>query len=75
MQLLKGLDPGKDQTYFLASVQQASLQAAAFPLGALRKQEVRAIAEQAGIPSAARRSSAGICFIGERQCSCEPVLC
>ena len=65
VQLLKGADPEKDQSYFLASVQQASLQRADFPLGALSKQHVRALAAQAGIPSAARRSSAGICFIGE----------
>ena len=58
------MDESKDQTYFLASVPQQALQRVHFPLGALTKAQVRKLAEQLHLPSAARRSSAGICFIG-----------
>ena len=64
VQLLRGLDSDKDQTYFLASVPQQALHKVYFPLGGLTKAQVRKLAEQLHIPSAARRSSAGICFIG-----------
>ena len=63
-QLLQGADPLKDQSYFLAAVPAAALAACAFPLGSMRKGDVRRAAAAAGSPSATRRSSAGICFIG-----------
>ena len=64
MQLLKGLDGNKDQSYFLASVPSTALQHFMFPLGSMQKPDVRALASQAGLVSAGRRSSAGLCFIG-----------
>ena len=64
-QLLTGADPLKDQSYFLASVPGAALRDVLFPLGALRKADVRRAAAEAGVPSAHRRSSAGLCFVGE----------
>ncbi|KAI3426035.1 hypothetical protein D9Q98_008003 [Chlorella vulgaris] len=66
VQLLRGADRGKDQTYFLASVQQAALRRVLFPIGHLQKPEVRRLAAEAGLAPADRRSSAGICFIGRR---------
>jgi tRNA-uridine 2-sulfurtransferase len=64
--LLKGLDPGKDQSYFLHRLNQAQLARTLFPLGHLHKTEVRRIAREAGLPNHAKRDSTGICFIGER---------
>jgi tRNA-specific 2-thiouridylase len=64
--LLKGLDPGKDQSYFLHRLNQAQLARTVFPVGHLRKSEVRQIAREAGLPNHAKRDSTGICFIGER---------
>ena len=64
--LLKGLDPGKDQSYFLHRLTQAQLLRAEFPVGHLHKTEVRRIAREAGLPNHAKRDSTGICFIGER---------
>lgn len=64
VQLLKGVDPNKDQSYFLASVPATALQHFLFPLGGMLKPGVRALAAQAGLVSATRRSSAGVCFIG-----------
>lgn len=64
MQLLRGVDPNKDQSYFLASVPAQALQHFLFPLGDRTKPDVRALALQAGLSSATRRSSAGVCFIG-----------
>lgn len=63
-QLLRGVDASKDQSYFLAAVPGAALARAEFPVGGLLKGAVRALAAEAGLASAARRSSAGICFIG-----------
>lgn len=65
VQLLKGLDRNKDQSYFLASVPAQALQHFMFPLGHLTKPVVRAMAEEEGLSSATRRSSAGLCFIGK----------
>jgi tRNA-specific 2-thiouridylase len=65
-QLLRGLDPGKDQSYFLHRLTQAQLARALFPVGHLRKDEVRRIARGIGLPNAAKKDSTGICFIGER---------
>ncbi len=64
--LLKGVDPGKDQSYFLHRLTQAQLGRTIFPVGNLPKTEVRAIAREAGLPNHAKRDSTGICFIGER---------
>jgi tRNA (5-methylaminomethyl-2-thiouridylate)-methyltransferase len=64
--LLRGVDAAKDQSYFLASVPGSALRRALFPLGALRKRHVRAVAAALGLPAASRRSSAGICFVGRR---------
>jgi tRNA-uridine 2-sulfurtransferase len=65
-QLLKGLDHGKDQSYFLHRLNQAQLSKALFPVGELQKSQVREIALKAGLPNAAKKDSTGICFIGER---------
>lgn len=65
-ELLKGKDAGKDQSYFLHRLTQAQLARAVFPLGELKKTEVRRIAREAGLPNHARKDSTGICFIGER---------
>ena len=65
-QLLKGLDTGKDQSYFLHRLTQAQLAKSWFPVGELPKSEVRRIAREAGLPVAAKKDSTGICFIGER---------
>lgn len=64
--LLKGADTAKDQSYFLYTLGQPQLARALFPLGRLRKAEVRALARAAGLPNHDRRDSTGICFIGER---------
>ncbi len=64
--LLKGVDPAKDQSYFLHSVKRADLTRAMFPLGELTKPEVRALAREAGLPVHDKPDSTGICFIGER---------
>ena len=64
--LLKGADPAKDQSYFLHRLSQAQLARVLFPLGEMRKTEVRAMAREAGLPNHAKKDSTGICFIGER---------
>src|SRR3982075_3227115 len=64
--LLKGMDPTKDQSYFLHRLNQAQLARTLFPVGHLLKSEVRRIAREAGLPNHAKRDSTGICFIGER---------
>ena len=65
-ELLKGLDPAKDQSYFLHRLNQAQLSKTLFPVGELAKTEVRRIAERIGLPNAKKKDSTGICFIGER---------
>jgi tRNA-uridine 2-sulfurtransferase len=65
-ELLKGLDDTKDQSYFLHRLSQAQLSKTMFPVGELRKSEVRRIAEEIGLPNAKKKDSTGICFIGER---------
>jgi tRNA-specific 2-thiouridylase len=65
-ELLKGLDGSKDQSYFLHRLNQAQLSRTLFPIGELRKTEVRRIAQEIGLPNAAKKDSTGICFIGER---------
>jgi len=63
--LLKGADEGKDQSYFLYRLGQRQLQHTLFPLGDMRKPEVRALAKDKMLPSYKRPESMGICFIGE----------
>ncbi|HLO57239.1 MAG TPA: tRNA 2-thiouridine(34) synthase MnmA [Bacteroidales bacterium] len=63
--LLKGLDPNKDQSYFLCQLSQEQLSRAVFPIGGLLKQEVRDIARQQGLATAERKDSQGICFVGK----------
>ena len=65
-QLLKGLDPSKDQSYFLHRLSQAQLARTLFPVGELHKSEVRRLAEAIQLPNAKKKDSTGICFIGER---------
>jgi tRNA-specific 2-thiouridylase len=64
--VLKALDPGKDQSYFLNQVDPAALAKTLFPIGHLRKDEVRRLAHTAGLPVFDKPDSTGICFIGER---------
>lgn len=64
--LLRAADAAKDQTYFLHALGQAQLAATEFPLGGLEKPQVRALAREAGLATAAKKDSTGICFIGER---------
>jgi tRNA-uridine 2-sulfurtransferase len=65
-ELLKGLDPAKDQSYFLHRLNQAQLSRTLFPVGELKKTAVREIAARIGLPNAKKKDSTGICFIGER---------
>jgi tRNA-specific 2-thiouridylase len=65
-ELLKGLDPLKDQSYFLHRLNQAQLSKTLFPVGELPKTEVRRIAAEIKLPNAKKKDSTGICFIGER---------
>ena len=64
--LLRALDNGKDQTYFLAGLTQEQLRTAIFPIGELQKDEVRRIAREQGFSNAEKKDSTGVCFIGER---------
>lgn len=64
--LLKGLDPGKDQTYFLNAVSGEALRRVVFPIGAMLKEEVREHARRLGLATHDKKDSTGICFIGER---------
>jgi len=64
--LLRSADENKDQTYFLNQVTEEQLSTALFPLGDLKKGEVREIAKKAGLPVWEKKDSTGICFIGER---------
>lgn len=64
--LLRGADSNKDQTYFLNALGQNQLSRAVFPIGHLPKAEVRKIALEAGLATAMKKDSTGICFIGER---------
>ncbi len=63
--LLEGDDPDKDQSYFLALLDQAQLRDARFPVGHLRKPALRALARRAGLATATKKDSQGICFIGK----------
>ncbi len=68
-ELLKGLDPNKDQSYFLHAVGGEQIGKTLFPVGELEKPQVRAIAERHGLATAKKKDSTGICFIGERRFS------
>lgn len=65
-ELLKGADPGKDQSYFLHAVPSSALQKVLFPVGHLMKTQVRAIAKEHGLATSEKKDSTGICFIGKR---------
>lgn len=65
--LLKGLDPQKDQSYFLHALNEEQLSQSLFPIGELDKQYVRQVAEKAGLVTHKKKDSTGICFIGERK--------
>ncbi|MCC2631437.1 MAG: tRNA (5-methylaminomethyl-2-thiouridylate)-methyltransferase [Patescibacteria group bacterium] len=60
----RGVDPRKDQSYFLWTLSQAQLSRSLFPLGSMQKSEVRKLAEEFGLPTATKKDSQGICFIG-----------
>ena len=64
-QLYEGVDKNKDQSYFLALVSSEQLRDARFPIGHLEKPELRRIARDAKLPTAEKKDSQGICFIGE----------
>lgn len=64
-QLLAGKDPNKDQSYFLCQLTQKQLSKALFPIGELLKPEVRAIAKKAGLATADKKDSQGLCFVGK----------
>ena len=64
--LLRGKDGTKDQSYFLHRLTQEQLVRVMFPVGELKKTDVRRIALEAGLPNHAKKDSTGICFIGER---------
>lgn len=63
--ILEGSDPNKDQSYFLCQLTQSQLDAAMFPIGDIAKPEVRALAREADLPSAGKKDSQGICFVGK----------
>ncbi|NLX82945.1 MAG: tRNA 2-thiouridine(34) synthase MnmA [Clostridiales bacterium] len=66
-QLLRGDDPGKEQSYFLYMLKKSQLKKSLFPVGGLLKSQVRAIAKEAGLTIHDKKDSTGICFIGERR--------
>jgi tRNA-specific 2-thiouridylase len=63
--LLAGVDTNKDQSYFLCQLTQAQLEKAHFPIGELTKPEVRRLAEEIDLPTANKKDSQGLCFIGK----------
>lgn len=62
--MLRGVDGGKDQSYFLWTLTQEDLSHSLFPIGHLPKSEVRQVAERAGLPNFDRKDSQGLCFLG-----------
>jgi tRNA-specific 2-thiouridylase len=64
--LLRGLDPNKDQSYFLHAVKQEAFRKVMFPIGHLQKSEVRRLAREHDLATAEKKDSTGICFIGKR---------
>ncbi|QYN46990.1 tRNA 2-thiouridine(34) synthase MnmA [Gilliamella sp. ESL0405] len=69
VQLLRGIDNNKDQSYFLYTLSKDQVRQSLFPVGELEKPQVREIAKQLGLATAAKKDSTGICFIGERKFS------
>ncbi|TNH07110.1 tRNA 2-thiouridine(34) synthase MnmA [Testudinibacter sp. TR-2022] len=67
VQLLRGLDNNKDQSYFLYTLSHQQVAQSLFPVGELEKPLVRQIAEELGLITAKKKDSTGICFIGERK--------
>ncbi|PVF99065.1 5-methylaminomethyl-2-thiouridylate-methyltransferase [Serendipita vermifera] len=67
IKLLRGVDKTKDQSYWLSGVPEAKFKKVLFPLGHLAKTEVREIAKREGLPTASRRESMGICFVGRKR--------
>lgn len=65
LELLRGVDPEKDQSYFLSALSHEQLSQAMFPIGHLPKSEVRDIARKAGLPNALRKDSQWLCFVGK----------
>lgn len=65
LNLLRWIDPEKDQSYFLSALTRAQLDQTLFPIGHLHKSEVRDIARRAGLPNAERKDSQGLCFVGK----------
>ena len=63
--ILAGTDPNKDQSYFLCQLSQEQLAKAMFPIGDIVKPEVRRLAHEADLPSADKKDSQGICFVGK----------
>ncbi|PYZ99219.1 tRNA 2-thiouridine(34) synthase MnmA [Alteribacter lacisalsi] len=66
VKMLRGVDSNKDQTYFLNALTQEQLKHVMFPLGEIEKPRVRELANEAGLATAGKKDSTGICFIGER---------
>lgn len=64
-ELLKGLDPAKDQSYFLYRLTQKQLSKVLFPIGEFQKSKVRELAREFNLPTHAKKDSQGICFIGQ----------
>lgn len=64
-ELLRWVDPEKDQSYFLSALSREQLSQALFPIGGLHKSAVRDIARKAGLPNAERKDSQGLCFVGK----------
>lgn len=65
-QLVKGIDPEKDQTYFLYTIKKEILDTVLFPIGGMEKSEVRKVAKEAKLSVHDKKDSTGICFIGKR---------
>lgn len=65
-QLLQGLDPSKDQSYFIYTIDKTILKNVVFPVGGMLKKDVRKLAHHFNLPTAEKKDSTGICFIGKR---------
>ena len=63
--IFAGADPNKDQSYFLCQLSQSQLSQAMFPIGDIEKSDVRRLAHEADLPSADKKDSQGICFVGK----------
>ncbi|HMY80867.1 MAG TPA: tRNA 2-thiouridine(34) synthase MnmA [Candidatus Absconditabacterales bacterium] len=63
--LIRGTDPTKDQSYFLAGLNQFQLAHTLFPIGSMLKSHVRQLAHEIGLPNADRKDSQGLCFVGK----------